>query len=190
MTQVRLPGVFNRENIAAALLAAWAVGVPEEVACSAAERFEGLPHRLQFVTARDGIRFYNDSYATRPDATLGALDTFKDAPLALILGGSEKHADFNELAEALAAHPSLRHIALIGATAQRLAAVISQKAPSLHLSRHDEFYEAIVTATRSLSKKGVVLLSPACASFGLFPNYKIRGERFIEIAKNIAATVS
>ena len=190
MDRLKLAGVFNRENIAAAILAAMEVGVPLDVACAAAETFEGLPHRLQFVTSSRGVRFYNDSYATRPDATIGALASFEHSPLSLILGGSEKNADFSELASVIAAHPMLRHISLIGATGPRLRSCIAQASPNMSMNVHESFQGAIEEAVSVLDGEGAVLLSPACASFGLFKNYKIRGEQFMEIAKRIAKTVT
>ncbi len=187
--RVRLSGRFNLENIAAAVLAALSAGASLDRICEAAERFEGLPHRLQFVTECDGIRFFNDSYATRPDATLGALASFRDVPLALILGGSEKFADFSELASAVRGHPTIRYAALIGQTAKRLDEALRQDGPcSFKIDLHEGLESAMEAATFAVAKEGgVVLMSPACASFGLFPNYKVRGERFIAAANAISA---
>jgi UDP-N-acetylmuramoylalanine--D-glutamate ligase len=196
LEHLALPGRFNLENAAAALLAAEAVvaiqapGAALDPAAAAIASFPGLPHRLERVgvvragTGRE-VRCYNDSYATRPDATLGALSAF-DAPLALILGGSEKHADFRALAEAVCRHPSLKCVLLIGATAERLAAEIRAAAQRLGvdgppLRREPGLPEACSHGVNALRDTGgVLLLSPACASFGLFANYKVRGEKFKE----------
>lgn len=180
-SDVLLPGRFNLENVAAALLAATVSGASEENACDTAKKFEGLPHRLEHVTTKNGIRYFNDSYATRPDAALGAIGCFHQTPLALILGGSEKLADFRPLASALHAHPTLAHVALIGETAARLEEAIHQTGdPRFRLTRHAQLEAAVQTCTAAVPPGGAVLLSPACASFGLFPNYKVRGERFRE----------
>jgi len=180
-SEVQLPGRFNLENIASALLAAVAAGATIDNACDAAKRFTGLPHRLELVTTRNGIRYFNDSYATRPDAAIGAIGCFHQTPLALIMGGSEKFADFHELAVALLAHPTLLHVALMGETAPRLEAAIEQAGERrFELSRHEGLDSAIHTCADSVRSGGTVLMSPACASFGLFPNYKVRGERFRE----------
>jgi UDP-N-acetylmuramoylalanine--D-glutamate ligase len=188
---LRLPGRFNLENVAAALLASHAVGAGWDACCRAASRFEGLPHRLELVAEAGGIRFYNDSYATRPEAALGALSCFPSAPLALILGGSEKHADFGELAAAVVAHPQLAHVALIGATADRLAAAIRGAGPCrAEIARYADLEPAMEGAAAALPGEGVLLLAPACASFGLFPNYKVRGERFRSKARELAAKIA
>ena len=186
--RARLPGRFNLENVAAGLAVALLEGVEPEPACAAAERFEGLPHRLELAAERGGIRFYNDSYATRPEATIGAISCFKDTPLALILGGSEKHADFTELAEMLRRHPDIRHVALIGATAERLQDTIREICEgSLETCLYADLEPAMEGALAALGDTGVVLMAPACASFGLFPNYKVRGERFRARARQLAS---
>jgi len=185
-SRMRLAGRFNLENVAAGVAAALAAGGPEEKVCRAAELFEGLPHRLERVIEAGGVSFYNDSYATRPDAAIAAISSF-DAPLAIILGGSEKNADFGQLAAALAARPNVVRVALIGATAGRLAAAISAAGPvRFPVVEHATMEEAMEANMKALPGRGVVLLSPACASFGLFPNYKVRGERFRARARELA----
>ncbi len=204
LERLALPGRFNLENAAAALLAAETViallapGTALDTAAAAIAAFPGLPHRLERVgvvptgTGHE-VTCYNDSYATRPDATLGALSAF-DTPLALILGGSEKHADFRALAEAVCRHPSLRRVLLIGATAERLAGEIQAAAQRLGqapppLQPEASLPEACAQGVNALRDTGgVLLLSPACASFGLFPNYKARGEKFKEWVAAHAAT--
>ncbi|MBW2277402.1 MAG: UDP-N-acetylmuramoyl-L-alanine--D-glutamate ligase, partial [Deltaproteobacteria bacterium] len=89
---VCLPGRFNLQNVAAALLASMSVGAAIDPICAAAQSFTSLPHRLELVANHGGVRYVDDSYATRPEAALAALSAMDDAPLALILGGSEKHA--------------------------------------------------------------------------------------------------
>jgi UDP-N-acetylmuramoylalanine--D-glutamate ligase len=191
LQQVRLPGRFNLENIAAAILAALSLGGTVETVCRVGQEFEGLPHRLEFVAEGAGIRFYNDSYATRPDAALGALSCFDTDPLALILGGSEKHADFEELARAVQKNPCIRHVALIGATSKRLAQSLTSAGPSrFSMAEYDDLEPAMEGAVHALQQGGVVLLAPACASFGLFPNYKVRGERFRTKAADLAKKLS
>jgi UDP-N-acetylmuramoylalanine--D-glutamate ligase len=195
LNEIRLPGRFNLENIAASILAAVAAGGAAEAACRVSERFEGLPHRLEFVAKAGELSFYNDSYATRPEASLGALSCFEGKPLALILGGSEKYADFSELALAVAKHPSIVHVALIGNTAGRLGRNIENLGPrKFDLIEYDSLESAMGGCVSALRDSGTVLLSPACASFGLFRNYKVRGERFRakahEIVKELESQTS
>ncbi len=191
LDHVRIPGRFNWENLAAAILAAIAAGGTPETACRIAEQFEGLDHRLEFVAEGRGISFYNDSYATRPEAALGALSCFEDVPLALILGGSEKYADFEELAKAVVAHRHIVEVGLIGATAGRLSRILESVGPrKFRMVEYENLEPAMEGAVRALGDSGVVLLAPACASFGLFPNYKVRGERFRAKAKQLAWDLS
>jgi len=183
LEHLALPGAFNLENAAAAFLAAEALGAELDAAAAAIAAFGGLPHRLEPVGELDGVRCYNDSYATRPDATLGALSAFEDVPLALIAGGSEKHADFAPLAEALCRHPTLHRLVLIGTTAPRLAAELAAAAARLGRAtppvvRAESLEAAFAAARQAVAGGGVLLFSPACASFDMFPNYKVRGERF------------
>jgi UDP-N-acetylmuramoylalanine--D-glutamate ligase len=184
--RMRIVGSFNLENIAAGVAAALAVGAPPGPACRAAELFEGLPHRLERVVEASGIAFFNDSYATRPEAAIAALASF-DRPLALILGGSEKHAEFGELGRALVARRNVAYVALIGATSGRLLAAIRDAGPApFPVVEHPTMEAAMEACAEAVASGGVVLLSPACASFGLFANYKVRGERFREKAREIA----
>ena len=130
---------------------------------------------------------YNDSYATRPEATQGALSAFA-GPLVLIVGGSEKHADFAPLAESICRHEGLRRVVLIGATGPRIGTEIKnvavknteagmeREAPPMVLA--DTLAEAFAQGLAGLPGNGVLLFSPACASFDMFPNYKERGEQF------------
>jgi len=187
LERMRLPGRFNLENVGAALLAAISVGADLERSCEVAESFEGLPHRLELAAEGGGVRFYNDSYATRPEATAAALSSF-DGPVALILGGSEKRADFGPIARAATAHPGLVRACLIGATADRLEREIRAAGrPAFELTRHADLAGAAEAALSAVSgSDGTVLFSPGCASFDMFPNYKVRGERFRAIAQELA----
>jgi UDP-N-acetylmuramoylalanine--D-glutamate ligase len=186
LERLGLPGAFNRENAAAALLAAEALAVPAAVALPAIAAFPGLPHRLERVGEVGAVSCVNDSYATRPEATLGALAAHGERPLALILGGSDKQADFGPLLDALCRHPTLRCVLLIGDTAGRIASGLGAAARRLGVAAppHARFaglepaFAAGLEALAALPEGGVLLLSPACASFGLFVNYKERGERF------------
>ena len=167
------------------MLAARALGADLEPACRAAERFESLPHRLELVCERGGVRFVNDSYATRPEAAVAALGAFA-GPLALVMGGSEKHADFGELVAAVRERGGVAHVSLIGATAERLERALARGGPvDFAVERHADMEPAVQAAARAVAGGGTVLLAPACASFGLFPNYKVRGERFRAAARAI-----
>ena len=178
INKVCLPGRFNLENVAAGVLAAICVRGDPGPVCRAAQDFGSLPHRLELAAHGGGVRYYNDSYATRPEAALAALSVF-DEKLALIAGGSEKNADFGEFFRAILAKPNLVHVGLIGATASRLeeGLRIAQQA-NFRMERFEDLESAMEAGSASLQGEGVLLMAPACASFGMFPNYKVRGERF------------
>lgn len=170
-------GLHQLENMAAALLALKALGCNLAACIQALKSYQNLKYRLQFDGEKAGIEFYNDSYATRPEACMAAARSMQK-PFALILGGSEKHADFTELAQTLATLPLLRGIALIGQTAERLQVALEQANCPATLVLQAGLDEAFAWSCQMVESGGAVLLSPACASFGLFPNYKVRGERF------------
>lgn len=182
LAATRLKGRFNLENIAAAGILALELGAEPRHVVAAAMAFRGLEHRLEFVRDHEGIAYYNDSYATRPEATLGAVHALHEAPMGLILGGSEKHADFSELAGALAAARHVAAIALIGQTADRLAGELAAAgipdAAGAPAVRKCAGLEAAVEFLRAKVPLGAIALSPACASFGMFENYKERGKAF------------
>ncbi|MEO7427116.1 MAG: UDP-N-acetylmuramoyl-L-alanine--D-glutamate ligase [Fibrobacteria bacterium] len=182
LSATRLKGDFNLENIAAAGILALELGAEPRHVVAAAMAFRGLEHRLEFVRERDGLSFYNDSYATRPEATLGAVNALRDAPLGLILGGSEKHADFTGLAEALSRAKHVRAIALIGQTAERLARELAAAGggefPGERALRQCSSLDEAMGFLMASVPGGALALSPACASFGMFENYKERGKAF------------
>lgn len=183
-SEMRVPGAFQIQNAGLALQASLLLGGTLEDSLRAAKEFEGLPHRLQFAGEASGVRFYNDSYATRPEATLAAVEALRGAPLALILGGSDKGIDFAELAAGLRSHGHLKHVALIGATATRLREALEKDGPLPFVLRDEPHLpEAFAACREAVREGGAVLLSPACASFGLFRNYKERGEAFLRLAR-------
>jgi UDP-N-acetylmuramoylalanine--D-glutamate ligase len=189
LAATHLAGAFNLENIAAAGSLALELGAEPRHVAEAAMEFRGLEHRLELVRERDGLAFYNDSYATRPDAAIGAIKALSGRRLGLILGGSEKHADFSELAETAAAAGHLAAVALIGQTADRLeaclrAAGLPRPDGTPALGRHDSL-EAAVAWLMDRVPRGSLLLSPACASFGMFENYKERGKAFKKLVAGL-----
>ncbi len=165
-------GKHNRENAAAATAAARAAGIDDEAIAEGLRTFPGVPHRLELVAERDGVRYVNDSKATNVAAALRALAAYSDEPVHLILGGSPKGEDFAPLAAAIG--PNVRSVHLIGAEAPRLAEVID--------GDRDETLGAAVAHASRLARPGdVVLLSPACASYDQFANFEERGDTFREL---------
>ena len=170
-------GRHNRENAAAATAAARAVGIADEHIATALRSFEGVPHRLELVGERGGVRYVNDSKATNVAAAIRALEAYADEPVHLILGGSSKGEDFRPLAEAIGAN--VREAHLIGAEAGRLLEVID--------GHVDETLDRAVAHAARLARPGeVVLLSPACASYDQFENFEQRGEAFRAAVESLA----
>ncbi len=171
----RIPGRHNRENAAAAVAAARALGVDDESLGKALRAFPGVPHRLELVRELNGVRYVNDSKATNVAAALRALATYEHEPVHLILGGSGKGEDFAPLAAALG--PNVKSVHLIGETAGELAAAIPQA----------RYAGDLATALGSIEAQPgeIVLLSPACASYDQFRDFEDRGEEFRRLVENL-----
>jgi UDP-N-acetylmuramoylalanine--D-glutamate ligase len=167
-------GAHNRENAAAATAAARAAGIDDEQIAAGLRSFPGVPHRLELVGERDGVRYVNDSKATNVAAALRGLAAYADEPVHLILGGSPKGEDFAPLAAAIG--PNVKSVHLIGAEAERIAELID--------GFRDGTLEAAVAHAAELADPGdVILLSPACASYDQFANFEERGDAFRGLAQ-------
>ena len=187
LVDCKVRGIYQLENMAAATLACKALGIDVAEAFEALKSYETLPYRMEFKGEKNGIEFYNDSYATRPDATIAATGSMK-RPFALILGGSEKNADFTELSNILVKErPNLKRIALIGATAERMLADLKKAGvddAGIKTAIFPTLEEAFADSL-SIGQGGTVIMSPACASFGLFKNYKVRGQVFDKLVAEV-----
>lgn len=181
---------FFLQNAAAAAAAAQTLKVDDSVIEETCQSFVGLEHRLEFCGQSSNHVFINDSYATRPDATIGALEALSQKPshsVGLILGGSEKNADFTSLVEQISQQQSVHSVALIGHTAPRLQQMLAEHAQKQgeqpkNMSTLPSLEEALSFLLTHIPT-GTILLSPACASFGLFKDYKHRGAVFKEWVK-------
>jgi UDP-N-acetylmuramoylalanine--D-glutamate ligase len=187
LADCKVRGIYQLENMAAATLACKALGIRVADAFQALKTYETLPFRMEFKGEKNGIEFFNDSYATRPDATIAATASMT-RPFALILGGSEKNADFTELSNILVKErPNLKRIALIGATAERMLDSLKQAgldSAGITAKIFPTLEEAFADSL-AIGKGGTVIMSPACASFGLFKNYKVRGQVFDKLVAGV-----
>jgi len=179
-----IPGPHNRENAAAATAAARAVGIEDGAIAAALRSFPGVPHRLEPVGEVGGVRFVNDSKATNTAAARRALAAF-DAPLHLILGGSDKGERFAELAEDVA-EADVATAYLIGETASSFAEALG--GAGVPYRRCGTLEAAVSEAARAAAPGEVVLLSPACASFDQFANFEERGDAFRELVRRLGST--
>jgi UDP-N-acetylmuramoylalanine--D-glutamate ligase len=187
-----LPGSHHALNAAAACTAALAIGAGESAIRTALRSFTGLPHRLQFVGAFYGRRFFDDSKATTPEAAIAALNAFEE-PVVLLAGGYDKHVDLTPFAEAISQRA--RAVALMGQTADTLATLLRDAISTSSSSRLKEngiriaasFNDACRYIFEQSLPGDAVLLSPGCASYGWFNNYVERGQAFTDAATRWAA---
>ena len=179
-SDLKLRGRHNVANALAAAAAAVAVGTPAGRLAPRLRSFPGLEHRLEHVATRNGVAFCNDSLATTPEATLAAIASF-DEPLLLIAGGSSKGADFTGLARDIADRDVKALVLLASDEGQRLADAVRTCGYSGEIVPGCQGMAAAVAAAKQRAAPGdVVLLSPACASFGMFASYAERGAKFKE----------
>ena len=172
---LRTPGAHNRLNAAGALTAAKLLGIEPNAAVAALADFAGLPDRLEFVAEHRGIAFYNDSKASTPAAACVAIQSM-DRPLCLILGGYDKHIDLSPVTSA-AAHEA-KFVACIGEVGQAMCDAVRRAGGGAQTYANlDEAVDACIVHAES---GDAVLLSPACASWDQFRDYRQRGARFRE----------
>ncbi len=182
VSQIALLGRHNWENACAAAETALLLGCSLASVRQVLKTFSGLPHRLELAGEVDHIKFYNDSFSTIPETTVAAIEAFGN-PTVLILGGSGKKSDFRPLAKKIAQTPTVRKVLLLGSEANRISKFLSQAgvaAEKVFFSR-GSFRKAVSAAYGFAQKGDTVLLSPACASFDMFKNYKDRGDQFKKI---------
>lgn len=174
---VRIPGPHNLENALAASALALLCGIPAESVSSTLRTFEGVEHRLEPVREFKGVTFINDSKGTNPDASIKAVQSM-EKPTVLIAGGYDKDSDFASLIKAFT--PQIVHMVVLGATAEKIISAANECGFTSY-SRAETFEEAVRKAFELAPEGGVVLLSPACASFDMFKDYEERGRVFKSI---------
>lgn len=180
---LRVPGRHNRENASAALAIARRLGVPDAASLAALAGFRGLPHRLEFVRELAGVGYYNDSKSTTPESARIAIEAF-DVPVVMLLGGYDKHVEFDDLAGAV--WQRARAAICYGAVREKIAETIRRVGGDLHppVDVVDTLTTALDRARMHAKTGDVVVLSPACASWDQFQNYERRGELFRKIVSD------
>lgn len=181
-----LRGEHNLENVAAALAVAKIIKVGKKSILKVLSTFKGLEHRLELVGEVNGISFFNDSFATGPQPTIAAINSFIE-PLTIILGGYDKGLDYKDLVDVIVSKKNIKNIILIGNLAMKLGKMleVKYKGNLLNLGK-DEIVNIVSQAYSLTPKGGVVLLSPAAASFDMFKDYKERGKKFKEAVQLLA----
>jgi len=183
--ELRVPGQHNLANALTAIALASLHGVAPDIIADALREFRGVPHRQEFVRELNGVRYINDTTATAPAATIVAIETFAESGIVLIAGGADKSLAFDELARAIA--QKVRAVILLeGSATEKLAQAIHAAGdPSLIVGRFDSLLSAVARA-REIAREGeTVLLSPGCASFGMFSNAFERREQFQKIVDSM-----
>jgi UDP-N-acetylmuramoylalanine--D-glutamate ligase len=175
--EVKLLGEHNLENICAAVTAVWQVTQNIEAMRQVLRDFSGLEHRLEFVRKLDAVDYYDDSFGTTPETVLVALKAIIQ-PAVLILGGHDKGLDYKELIDEISGQERVRHVITIGMIGPRLAQMLREH----HFTAITENLKSmpqIVAEARARAQPGdAVLLSCGTSSFGMFNDYKDRGDQF------------
>ena len=173
--EMKLRGLHNVENVAAAIAAGIAAGADIDIMRETVKQFNPVEHRLEFVTELRGVKFYNDSKATSVDATLKALEAFagEQGKVVLILGGRGKKAPYAPLADLV--RTKVRKLVLIGEDAETIASELGESAS---FEQASDMRDAVKRSFAAAEKGDVVLLAPACASFDMFDSFEHRGKAF------------
>ena len=172
--EMRLLGMHNVENVMAAIAMADAYGADMEVILNVVRDFKAVEHRIEYVKTVRGVDYYNDSKGTNPDAAIKGIQAM-NRPTILIGGGYDKQSDFHEWIQSF--DGKVRYLVLIGATKEQIQKEAAECGFHDCILK-DTFEEALDTCVELARPGDAVLLSPACASWGMFPNYEVRGEEF------------
>ncbi len=178
-----LPGSHNQLNAQGAFATANVLGVTWDEAQKAVRDFPGLPHRLQLVHESNGVRFYNDSIATIPEAAIAALDSFPSKRVLQIVGGYDSAAPLGPLCQALA--DRAKGVLCIGAIGPQIAQLLTTSSTPSNATVHDcGDLATAVTRAKSLANPGdIILLSTGCKSYDQFVNFEQRGDAFTSFAR-------
>jgi UDP-N-acetylmuramoylalanine--D-glutamate ligase len=178
-SSIPLPGRHNLWNLCAALAAIDALGIDAQPLAAHATSFVPLPHRLQPIGVRDGIRYVNDSISTTPHASIAALDCHADERIAILVGGYDRGVDWSAFVERMRTKP-VRAVITMGQSAPRIHASLQSLADAgtLHLHEARGMADALALARAALPEGGTILLSPGAPSFGAYADYAARGRDF------------
>jgi len=184
---IHLPGKHNIDNACAAILAVKSIlpNVSDDEIKKGFSEFTGLPHRLKFVAEKYGVKYYDDSISTTPGSAIAALKAFVE-PKILILGGSDKGADYSELAKEIA-RQNVRLVIINGANSDEIREVLREEKIDCEIIQLDmATMKEVAKSVKNKAQSGdVVILSPAAASFDMFKSYSDRGEQFVAAVEEL-----
>lgn len=178
---MHLFGNHNYENVMAAIAMTIEAGVPLNIIINVIKDFMGVEHRIEYVRDKNGVRYYNDSKGTNPDSSIKALEAMS-RPTILIAGGYDKHSEFDEFIEAF--DNKVKLMVLLGQTADKIEETAVRHGFT-NIIKTDSLEKAVKICAENAVSGDVVLLSPACASWGMFKNYEERGKLFKEYVNNL-----
>ena len=179
--ELQILGTHNHENVMAAAAMAYVYGVPAETIRKSALSFGGVEHRIEYVAEKNGVAYYNDSKGTNPDAAIKGIRAMK-RPTVLIGGGYDKDSEYTEWIESF--DGKVKKLILLGQTREKIARD-AKKCGFTDYVFADSFEEAVHMAVKEAVSGDAVLLSPACASWDMFPSYEVRGDKFKEIVNSL-----
>ena len=179
--ELNILGEHNYENVMSACAMAISIGVPMESIRQVLRRFQAVEHRIEYVTEKRGVRFYNDSKGTNPDAAIKAIKAM-NRPTLLIGGGYDKESEYDEWIESFGG--KVKALVLIGQTAEKIESCAHAHG-FMNTIKCETFEEAIRYCYEHSVSGDAVLLSPACASWGMFANYEERGRIFKDIVRGL-----
>ena len=180
-SDMNLVGICNVENVMAAVAIGLGMGVPMDKILKAVKSFKAVEHRIEYVATKGGVDYYNDSKGTNPDAAIQGIKAMSK-PTILIGGGYDKQNEYDEWIEAFDGKVKL--LVLIGQTREKIAQCAACHGFNDYVFA-ETFEEAMDTCVKNAKAGDAVLLSPACASWGMFPNYEVRGQMFKDYVNNL-----
>jgi len=178
---MHLFGNHNYENVMAAIAMTIEAGVPLNIIINVIKDFMGVEHRIEYVRDKNGVRYYNDSKGTNPDSSIKALEAMS-RPTILIAGGYDKHSEFDEFIEAF--DNKVKLMVLLGQTADKIEETAVRHGFT-NIIKTDSLEKAVKICAENAVSGDVVLLSPACASWGMFKSYEERGKLFKEYVNSL-----
>lgn len=180
--ELNIFGRHNYENVMAAVACGISLGVPMDIIKHAVTNFVAVEHRIEYVTTKNGVKYYNDSKGTNPDASMKAIEAMQ-TPTLLIAGGYDKNSQYDEWLDTFG--DKIRYLVLLGQTKEKIAEV-ARRHGFENIIIVDTLKEAVEVCAKNARPGDSVLLSPACASWGMFKNYEERGNLFKEYVRELA----
>ncbi len=179
--EMKLLGTHNVENVMAAIALTYSIGVPLEQIAATVREFQAVEHRIEYVATKKGVDYYNDSKGTNPDAAIRGIRAM-NRPTILIGGGYDKESTYDEWIEAF--DGKVKWLILMGQTREKIAEC-ARAHGFTNIILTDSLEETVAVCAEKAESGDAVLLSPACASWGMFPNYEVRGRMFKELVHNL-----